>query len=44
MARMNNASNALTSKFTEDPIIQDLIELGENPGMQAKLDPAFRNL
>ncbi len=44
MARMSNASNALTSKFTEDPIIQDLIELGENPGMQAKLDPAFRNL
>jgi protease-4 len=43
-ARMSNASNALTSKFTEDPIIQDLIELGENPGMQAKLDPAFRNL
>ncbi|MGB1281710.1 MAG: signal peptide peptidase SppA [Schleiferiaceae bacterium] len=44
MARMSNASNVLTSKFTEDPIIQDLIELGENPGMQAKLDPAFRNL
>ncbi len=44
MARISKTNNALTTKIIEDPIIQDLIELSENPGIQAKLDPAFRNL
>jgi len=44
LSRLAKGSNPFTDKLANDPIIKDLIELGENPGLQAKLNPAFRNL
>jgi ClpP class serine protease len=44
MSKIAGTSNPFMDKLANDPIIKDLIELGENPGLQAKLDPAFRNL
>ena len=44
MGRFGGATHELGSSLMEDPMIEDLMELGANPGLQAKLDPAFRNL
>ena len=44
MSKVVGTSNPFMEKLANDPMISDLIELGENPGLQAKLDPAFRNL
>ena len=39
-----NKSNSLLVRLSEDPVMNDLLEVGSNPGMQAKLNPIFRNL
>ena len=44
MGRFGGATHELGSALKEDPMIEDLMELGANPGLQAKLAPAFRNL
>ena len=43
MGRFGGATHEPGSSLMEDPMIEDLMELGANPGLQAKLDPAFRN-
>ncbi len=37
-------SNSLLEPLSNDPVINDLLEVGSNPGIQAKLNPLFRNL
>ena len=37
-------SNSLLEPLSNDPVMNDLLELGSNPGIQAKLNPRFRNL
>ena len=37
-------SNSLLEPLSNDPVMNDLIEVGSNPGIQAKLNPLFRNL
>ena len=37
-------SNSLLAPLADDPVINDLLEVGSNPGIQAKLNPLFRNL
>jgi protease-4 len=37
-------SNSLLMPLSDDPVINDLLEVGSNPGIQAKLNPLFRNL
>ena len=37
-------SNSLLVPLSDDPVINDLLEVGSNPGIQAKLNPLFRNL
>ena len=37
-------SNSLLESLSNDPVMIDLLEVGSNPGIQAKLNPLFRNL
>ncbi|MDB2472823.1 signal peptide peptidase SppA [Schleiferiaceae bacterium] len=37
-------SNSLLEPLSNDPVMNDLLEVGSNPGIQAKLNPLFRNL
>ncbi|MGB2354006.1 MAG: signal peptide peptidase SppA [Schleiferiaceae bacterium] len=37
-------SNSLLEPLSNDPVMIDLLEVGSNPGIQAKLNPLFRNL
>lgn len=37
-------SNSLLVPLLDDPVMKDLLEVGSNPGIQAKLNPIFRNL
>lgn len=37
-------NNPLMEQIQNDPVLKDLLEVGTNPGLQAKLDPAFRDL
>lgn len=37
-------SNSLLEPLSNDPVMNDLLEVGSNPGIQAKLNPLFRKL
>ncbi len=37
-------SNTLFNPLANEPLIQDLLEVSSNPGLQARMNPVFRNL